>query len=444
MSHYETLIDRASMRPDDVLSLYERDPATINWLKELAAEDFAEQRVSIAGRIGIDPDNVYSGSNNPNIRRLQPGENPKLEYDNLDEIPTHVKAQASVGSRKMSAKVVTDLVRRVITTKDASVNGASNDCIKTMIYFCQINDNKGCIPNFRIKSLVGKTVVSERGAYSVLKLLESKKLIKVECKCNNGLRDITVLNNDFTRFDKKMGYLNLNRSFFNCNIPSDVADDTYPGFSKFSALSLYAKRLLLYILLKYDASGGHGYHRSIHKLSRDVLGIKNHNLIKDYIDELQPFFKHYKTLLEGFQSDLYTYKSKVSGSTDVLLGMRPNRCKADASLIPAAPTALKYQIRNIFENHSIDIRDYATDTSGTSADLHLIVEKLSAVITYNSLRCKNSPVTADDLIRLLEKFVCECKYFVYEHIKMFDIYIHEFVTLTTQLLPENYIMVNMA
>ena len=113
-------------------------------------------------------------------------------------------------------------------------------------------------------------------------------------------------------------------------------------------------------------------------------------------------------------------------------------------MIPAAPTALKYRIRNIFENHSIDIRDYATDTSGTSADLHLIVEKLSAVITYNSLRCKNSPVTADDLIRLLEKFVCECKYFVYEHIKMFDIYIHEFVTLTTRLLPENYIMVNMA
>ena len=84
MSRYETLIDRASMRPDDVLSLYERDPATINWLKELAAEDFAEQRVNIAGRIGIDPDNVYSDSNNPNIRRLQPGENPKLEYDNLD------------------------------------------------------------------------------------------------------------------------------------------------------------------------------------------------------------------------------------------------------------------------------------------------------------------------------------------------------------------------
>ena len=98
----------------------------------------------------------------------------------------------------------------------------------------------------------------------------------------------------------------------------------------------------------------------------------------------------------------------------------------------------------MFKMHGVEIRDYLTDTVVGSADLYLIANRLAGVVTWNSLRCMNSPVNINDLLDLLEKFICECEYFTYEHIQMFDIYAYEFVQLSRSILPPNYIMSDMA
>lgn len=446
---YSTYVNRLMNCPAGTVPPL-KQPNTVTWLKDLAMEDYSLYADKLSQRVGIDPTVPFDSTiNNPHIK-FNDSNNPKMEYESLDNVPLIVKTNSVLGSRKMSFAVVKKLVNRYLEFTDEDgrkKKGASNDCIKTMVYFCQINDNHGYIPNFEIKSLVGKTVNSKRGAYSVLDLLERKRLIKIEKNtCKNGLRNITVLDNDFSNYgkNKRVGYLNLNREFFNTESLLG-SEDTEQSYSKFCSLSLFAKKMLLYILYMYDSSGSgkNGYRKNIKKLS-DILEIDNTNLIYDYVKELEPLFVTYKSLLEGFKSDIYTYKSKSAGSDDVILTLRRNRCGASGTLIENAPTNLKYRIRNMFKMHGVEIRDYLTDTVVGSADLNLIANRLAGVVTWNSLRCMNSPVNINDLLDLLEKFICECEYFTYEHIQMFDIYAYEFVQLSRSILPPNYIMSDMA
>lgn len=407
-----------------------------NWLKRQALFDFENGglKEQFQERIGMDgnhPENIS------NIRRITEGES--RYYENISDVPIEARAKASLGSRKMSSKIISKLTsRRLFSSKgDCDIQGASHACIDTMVYLCQINDNKGFIPNFAIKSLVGKTVTSSRGAYFVLELLEKKGFIKIDCYSKNGYRDITVLDNDFSDFKKSQRYLNLNRNCFNVG---NINEDDTRGFVQFRKKSLYAKKLFLFLMFQYDAqSGKRGYRGSMKKLSKQ-LGLKNDALILGYVEELKPLCVDFKALLEGWDSNLHTYRSKKTGSNDTIISLRPDRCSAEPELLKNAPTCLKYQIENIFRQHDIPIVDRTYQSPATSTDRDIIVEELSGIVIWNGLQYKDTPICISDILKLLEDFICECDKFVYEHVKAFGIYIREFVRLSRHLIPSDYVM----
>lgn len=402
-----------------------------NWLKDLAAFDFEnngmkERFLDRLGRLASsDKDNLL------NCRAMVKDET--NHYEDISDVPISVRAGASLGSRKISSALLHKLVSRTLLNGEKAANalGASHACIDTMIYLCQICDNAGFISDFYITSLVSKTVASKRGAYFVLEILEKKGFIKVSCHhSKNGYRDIKILDNDFSNYRKDQRYLNLNRSYFNINSPD---------FQLFRNKSLFAKKLLLYILFMYDAQGGkRGYRANTRRLAKQ-LGIQNESLIVSYADELKPLCEDFRSKLEGWGSNLHTYKSKKTGSSDVIVSLRPDRCSAQPELLPKSPTHLKYLIETAFTSHGIPVvnHDHTCVSDDKFKDM---VEELSGVVVWNALKYKDTPITVSDIVELLEQFICDFEYFLYDQVQGFSIYIREFVRLSRHLISPNYIL----
>lgn len=403
-----------------------------NWLIDLAREHFENNGLQQTFRDRLGMSAEHSDEIAVKIRAML--ENEKNHYEDPSEVPTEIKAKASLGSRKISSALLQKLIdKRIFTSDHKDVRGVSHSCIDTIIYLCCICDTTGYIPNFKISSLVGVTCDSERGAYYALHKLEEKDIIKIDCYCKNGFRDITVLHNDFSHY-KKDRYLNLNRQFFNVN------DHSERGYNSFRSLSLYAKKLLLYLLFQYDAQGGkRGYRGDIKKLS-SKLGLKNNLLIISYVEELKPLCQSYKSLLEGWDSDIHTYKSKKTGSNDIIVSLRADRCNAEPNLLPNAPTCLKYRIESIFNIHSIPMVDMSTYKELDCDGKQLIYEKLAGLITWNATRWRDTPITVTDILSLCEDFIVECQYFALEHVAAVKAYITEFVRLSRSIILPNHIL----
>lgn len=409
-----------------------------SYVKEMAYQDFQDQDMDteMKRRMGLLPNESIQGL----IRPLNKDESPY--YDDISSVPSNVKAAASPGSYKMSHKLVHKLINRRLFGNDESIQGASNCCINTVIYFCTICDNKGFIEDFCIKDLIGKTCGSERGAYYVLHKLEEKGFIRVDCYCKNGYRDITVLDNDFSSY-KKERYLNLNRQIFN------VTDTSQYGFCQFRELSLYAKKLLLLLLYEYDAQRGRtGYHSLQTRLARK-LGLKNVKLIEEYAKEILPLcppsVKAVKAIVSGKiasgnYNPLYFYKSKRADSQEKVLFLEPHAFDTSSELDAGAPSFLKYKVNSIFSRYNIPLVSEYYDT--THYDLlpkeekEDIVNQITGCLLWNSIRYKDSPITVFDLLHQFERFIVQFLYFDHNLLKVFQAYIVEFARLSRfSILP---------
>lgn len=410
-------------------------PEYQNWVKEIAYQDFYDSNMDhvIRERLGLS-----SGETSSVIRRLGNGE--KNYYDDISDVPANVKAAASIGSYKMSYKLLHKLIsKRLMVDGKTDMYGASNSCICTVIYLCTLCDETGLVEDFRIQDLVGKTCVSERGAYYVLSKLEEKGIIQINCYCKNGYRDIILIDNDFSDFHKKDRYLNMNRTFFNVNDTSEF------GFSAFRKLSLFAKKLLLYTLFEYDAQRGrHGYHSYMYKLA-EKLGLKNIDLIQGYVEEISSMCPlSFLETLTGARGPVYTYHSKEGGSRKKIFAIRPKSMDITGQMAEDAPTCLKYKVSSLFKSTGVPVvfEDGNTfyNLEPQSGEYTRIIHELSNIVVWNSVRYKDSPVVVLDLLKQLEKFILLFKYFSLEQVDMFRIYINEFMCLSRQIITPGFVL----
>lgn len=403
-----------------------------NWVRETAYKDYQEGNFSqkFLERLSLP---------SYNLRKADEGES--LCYDSLMDVPVHVKAAVSIGSYKISSRLLYKLISKHILSGDGSnIYGASNSCICTVIYLCTLCDVKGFIEDFRIQDLIGKTCASERGAYYVLSKLEEKGIIQVTCHCKNGYRDILILDNDFSDFKKeKTRYLNLNRSFFN------VCDTSEFGFSAFRGLSLFAKKLLLYSLFEYDAQRGrHGYHSYMYRLAKKI-GIKNELLIKKYVEEIAAITPlTYVEKVHGKRHPVYTYFSRKEGQKKELVAIRPCSLDVVDSMPSDAPTCLKHKIENVFRDTGVvphvKLYDDCYELPATDRRYKDLVYEVAYSISWYSVVYKDSPVTVSDLLQQFRNFLLHFTYFTKDTLDMFRIYILEFVQLSRSATKPGYVL----
>lgn len=179
------------------------------------------------------------------------------------------------GSYKLSETVIERILSRQFDGSDS----VSNYEILALIYFSQICDIKGVIEEYKVPDLAEIIGCSRRATYYIVENLVIKGFIIQSKSSWAGYRKLTILNNDFSSADyKSVRYLNTNFSYF-------ARKD--PDYSEFKKLSLYAKKALLIILLKYHSK--YGYRVEIDTL-RSYLGVSKKEKIMEYIHELQAMF----------------------------------------------------------------------------------------------------------------------------------------------------------
>ena len=180
------------------------------------------------------------------------------------------------GSYKLSETVIERILSRQFDGSDS----VSNYEILALIYFSQICDTKGVIEEYKVPDLAEIIGCSRRAAYYIVENLVIKGFIIQSKSSWAGYRKLTILNNDFSSADyKSVRYLNTNFSYFSRKDPD---------YSEFKKLSLYAKKALLIILLKYHSK--YGYRVEIDTL-RSYLGVSKKEKIMEYIHELQDVAK---------------------------------------------------------------------------------------------------------------------------------------------------------
>ena len=110
---YSTYVNRLMNCPAGTVPPLE-PPNTVTWLKDLAMEDNSLYADKLYQRVGIDPTVPFDSTiNNPHIK-FNDSNNPKMEYESLDNVPLVVKTYSVLGSRKMSFVVVKILVNRFL------------------------------------------------------------------------------------------------------------------------------------------------------------------------------------------------------------------------------------------------------------------------------------------------------------------------------------------
>lgn len=189
------------------------------------------------------------------------------------------------GLGKLSKTYLYRLISRtVIGINGERCNGASSCELLAVIYLSQIADSHGNISQFKISDFSLALQCSEREAYVLLHGLTSKGYIS-STDFNNkkwtGFRNITLVNNTMpqNKYDKNTRYLNTFHNIFDFSNPCTV--------SCLKKLSLYALRLLLFLLFSYNYTNG--YNTSADYLC-ELLSIQERQLINVYLKELEPLF----------------------------------------------------------------------------------------------------------------------------------------------------------
>lgn len=177
------------------------------------------------------------------------------------------------GSYQLGSRIVERLIRRVLTTsgKKTALN-TSSYAIDLMIYFSTVADDNCVVRDFSYTEVSEFSDMSQRNFYYCIQTLKNFGFISYE-STGHGTMDITIINNDI-KSNKKYGYINTNRTFFMKGTEE---------FSTYQQLSVYAKKTLLLLMLKYDTR--YGLRIRLETIA-GYLGIKNPALVISYLDEL--------------------------------------------------------------------------------------------------------------------------------------------------------------
>lgn len=184
-------------------------------------------------------------------------------------------------SNRLSANVVKRLTaKRLININGVEVSGATKYMIAAMIHFSHICNLSGDIYGFKTSDLELVLRCNKRSTFNVIRDLVNKGFISVEGEHWTGIKNIHLIDNDFSTYNKGVRYLNTNRDFFNYRNSDD--------YDSFLDLSLFAMRTFLSLLLNYNEE--HGYHISYDTLCSQIK-VKKRALISNYLLEIKTVLK---------------------------------------------------------------------------------------------------------------------------------------------------------
>lgn len=193
-------------------------------------------------------------------------------YTNTDE--------KHLGSYRIGKNLMARLMRRKVYgarngTRELMKN-VTNRELEMLILLLQIADNNNYIDSLSMREVLeyshanGQKVVCEKTYYNTLHGLCEKGYLRYE---KTGTRyNIQVLHNDIMPHER---YLNLNRNIFIYGEEQEL---------KFSALSLGAKKMTLYLL--YCLAPGATYQGNLKHLQK-MLGLKTTALMTAYLNEIE-------------------------------------------------------------------------------------------------------------------------------------------------------------
>lgn len=192
------------------------------------------------------------------------------------------------GCGKLNYRIVCRALKRTLTDINGnSCPGLSKYEILTLIYISQIADRTGFVTQYKTADLASVIGCSNRDVYFIISNLIKKGFITAtyyEDLNWSGIKNITLLNNDFSKikkYDKNTRYMSSFFQFFNFTDSKSV--------QFLSGLSLYALKTLLYISSNYNYRAGN---RFSFRMLADELGIKNYKLILTYLKELESYLGH--------------------------------------------------------------------------------------------------------------------------------------------------------
>lgn len=243
--------------------------------------------------------------------------------DNIDEI---------MGCGKISLANVTKLIKRD--------GGASKYEIMTYVFLSQIADRTGKVEQYRTKQLSGIIGCDPRTVFEILKNMETKGLIRLNYyKDQNwsGIRDIKLTGNDFSNVVnfKKHRYISTFYKFF------DMSDES--NVKRLNGLTLYAIRLLLLILTKYNPQNGL---RVSHDRLRRELGLEKRSLIDGYMRELETI------LGSGFY---HSSKRERLNYGNIYISPRVTMLVPERSPSDRQMSYFKHHLKNLMENENMTI-----------------------------------------------------------------------------------------
>lgn len=292
------------------------------------------------------------------------------------------------GCGKLSHTVVSRLIKNNLSGNNGvTLNGASKYEIFSVIYLSQIADSSGFVSQFRIQDLANVTGCSIRNTYNILHNLKSKGFISFKYYNNvnwSGIKDIRLLNNDFSKVTKYSGQNRYVNSFHTC---FDFTDKKSYAF--LHSLSLYALRTLLIILdiYKYE----NGTRISCLEIA-NRLGISHVFLTVSYMQELEKFYG------TGF----FTFKKNHSRRKGIYgyITIAPRNPYLNAPKSPAdmQMTYFKRKWLLFFQNNDIE---YSALTSNWNNPLSCLNRLFSLIF---STLCDNANITYTQLEQRLTQY----------------------------------------
>lgn len=198
--------------------------------------------------------------------------------------------QSIQGCGKLKYKYITALTQKERTTSTGEkFPGASKYELLCVIFLSQIADSSGYIEQFTIKDLSSILQCSEREVYCLIAGLIKKEYITAQYYKNenwSGVKNIKLIGNDFSNIKK---YTSADRYISSFYPILNFADKN--AVAALGNLSLFALRLLLYLLCMHDKNRGI---RVSFSTLMEMLQVHDKKLIYSYFTELENIFgKHF-------------------------------------------------------------------------------------------------------------------------------------------------------
>lgn len=266
------------------------------------------------------------------------------------------------GSYKLSESVINHILSRDVNGCDS----ISNYEILALIHFSQICNVRGEIEEYKVTELSNIIGCSRRACYNILNNLADKGFIEQSASNWCGYRKIIVLDNDFSDSDyNTVRYLNTNHSYFN---------HYHPDFMEFKRLSLYAKKTLLIILLKYQHK--FGYRVEINTL-KTYLGVSNTSKVMAYINELRGMF-------DERVFEIHENKKERIKNHNLMIHSKLPCFVPQSSISERQDCYIKYHLDTLFRMNGVSFNLSASKLPEQNMRLKCLQQLYSTYIYYNS------------------------------------------------------------